>query len=103
MQAGDKKESVTEQDTENNNKILHNNWIINNQILKESNSKCQKLPGSKSVIIVKPNHHALSQHLQDSQMQSQTQSRSSLKKGSGSEKKMEKEEGQTANSKRVLI
>ena len=37
-------------------RIVHNNWIINNQILKESNLKNQKQNSGKSVIVVKPNH-----------------------------------------------
>ena len=37
-------------------RIVHNNWIINNQVLKESNLKNQKQNSGKSVIVVKPNH-----------------------------------------------
>jgi hypothetical protein len=32
-------------------RIVHNNWIINSQVLKN-----QKQPSNKSVIVVKPNH-----------------------------------------------
>lgn len=38
---------------------MHNNWIINNQVLKENSLttfKNQKQQSNKSVIIVKPNH-----------------------------------------------
>jgi len=49
-------------------RIVHNNWIINNQILKDTGLKNQKQTSSKSVIVVKPNHsiqvaeHQASQH-----------------------------------------
>jgi hypothetical protein len=59
-------------------RIVHNNWIINNQVLKETGLKNQKQPSSKSVIVVKPNH-AL-------QPTEQTASRSSVRKA-GSERK----------------
>lgn len=64
------------------NKILHNNWIINNQVLKESTDKNQKNPSSKSVIVVKPNY-AL--------QPSDTNQRTSVRKA-GSERKTEKED-----------
>ena len=37
---------------------MHNNWIINNQVLKEQaqGAKSQKPASNKSVIVVKPNH-----------------------------------------------
>ena len=68
---------------------MHNNWIINNQVLKESSIntiKNQKQPSSKSVIIVKPNH-AL-QAVDQNQTQ---QSRNSVRKV-GSERKPEKDD-----------
>ena len=37
-------------------RIVHNNWIINSQVVKESSLKNQKQPSNKSVIMVKPNH-----------------------------------------------
>jgi hypothetical protein len=63
---------------------MHNNWIINNQVLKESNInnfKNQKQPSSKSVIIVKPNHA-----LQPTDQNQTQQSRNSVRKV-GSERK----------------
>jgi hypothetical protein len=55
-------------------RILHNNWIINSQVLKETNLRNQKQPNSKSVIVVKPNHA-----LQPSDCQTQPH-RASIKK-----------------------
>ena len=43
-------------DAGKDSRIVHNNWIINNQVLKESNLKNQKQTSNKSVIVVKPNH-----------------------------------------------
>lgn len=37
-------------------RIVHNNWIINSQVLKDTGLKNQKQPSNKSVIVVKPNH-----------------------------------------------
>jgi hypothetical protein len=66
-------------------RIVHNNWIINSQVLKDTGLKNQKQPSNKSVIVVKPNH-AL-------QSSDQNQgSRSSVRKV-GSERKPDKEEG----------
>lgn len=65
-------------------RILHNNWIINNQVLKESNLKSQKQSSSKSVIVVKPNHSM--QVAEPQQFH-----RASVKKSS-SERKPDKEE-----------
>ena len=65
-------------------RIVHNNWIINNQVLKEVNSlKNQKQNSGKSVIVVKPNHA-----LQNSD--NPQPNRNSVKKAS-SERKPEKE------------
>ena len=58
-------------------RIVHNNWIINNQVLKEAN-KNQKQTSGKSVIMVKPNHA-----LQNSD---NNQSRNSVKKASSERK-----------------
>lgn len=67
-------------------RIAHNNWIISNQVLKETSGlNSQKQPSSKSVIVVKPNHC-----LQPSESQVQ-QHRGSLKKAA-SERKPDKDE-----------
>ena len=63
---------------------MHNNWIINNQILKENSLttfKNQKQQSNKSVIIVKPNHA-----LQPADQNQTQQSRNSVRKV-GSERK----------------
>ena len=75
--------------SEKNSRILHNNWIINKEVIKESinnqqpvyNNNKQKT-NNKSVIIVKPNHTG--------QMNNDHGSRSSLRKATGSERKPEK-------------
>lgn len=44
-------------DTGKDSRIVHNNWIINNQVLEKANClKNQKQNSGKSVIVVKPNH-----------------------------------------------
>jgi len=63
-------------------RIVHNNWIINNQVLKEASLKNQKPSSGKSVIVVKPNH--VLQNAEGNQP-----ARSSVKKAS-SERKPEK-------------
>ena len=60
-------------------RIVHNNWIINNQVLKENPQKNTKNPSSKSVIMVKPNYA----------LQNSDQPNRSLRKA-GSERKPEK-------------
>ena len=62
-------------------RIIHNNWIINNQVMKEPH-KNNKNPSSKSVIMVKPNYA-----LQNSDQPN----RGSLRKA-GSERKPDKDE-----------
>lgn len=63
---------------------MHNNWIINNQVLKENSLttfKNQKQQSNKSVIIVKPNHA-----LQPTDPNQTQQARNSVRKV-GSERK----------------
>ncbi len=42
------------QDKDSNSRIMHNNWIIDNQVVGPVKSKVSN--SNKSVIIVKPNH-----------------------------------------------
>ena len=60
-------------------RILHNNWIINSQVLKEGSLKSQKQPSSKSVIMVKPNHSMQSTETQSVQRTSVKKSNSERK------------------------
>lgn len=74
------------QNSNSNSRILHNNWIIDNQMIadhkkKTAASSCTNKGSNKSVIIVKPNHVTNSSNNENGA------SRTSLRKSNASERK----------------